>query len=321
MRVVVTHTDLDGVASAAILTRSLSRVDKYVFAQPQTLSKALSAIECSDGCEVYICDLSPNSDNFGAILGALRRLVEAGAKVWWFDHHVWNPSWIEGALDAGVRLNQDTSTCSAGIVYRQMGDGDPVSERIARATCSLDLWVFDDWLGNFLARYVGYSKSEDWRRRVVAKLASGALLDEEVLAAVEDSVDRELRILSEALRKCGVRDVCGVRVAYYYKSVKDHVTSYIAALLMSRLKADMAVICRRGSVSLRSRGRVDVREVAARLGGGGHHNAAGFSVRPPWVYRFLLLLGLTGPYVRWCMTNIERVLCGQREAGRQSPER
>lgn len=309
MRVVITHTDLDGVASAAILARSLNRIDRYVFAQPQTLSRALSAIKCSDECEIYICDLSPNSGNFGTLLGILKKLVKAGARVWWFDHHVWDPSWVEGALDAGIRLNQDTSTCSAGIVHRQFGSGDSVSERIARAACSLDLWVFDDWVGNFLARYVGYSKSEDWRRKAVAKLATGLLLDEEVFMAVEDSIDRELKILSEALRKCGVTDVCGVRVAYYYKSVKDHVTSYVAALLMSRFKADMAVICRRGSVSLRSRGRVDVREVALRLGGGGHHNAAGFSLRPPWIYRVLLLLGLSGPYVRWCMAKIERALC------------
>jgi len=31
-------------------------------------------------------------------------------------------------------------------------------------------------------------------------------------------------------------------------------------------------------VSLRSRGTVDVSEIAAKFGGGGHHNAAGFTV-------------------------------------------
>lgn len=309
MRVIVTHTDLDGVASAAILTRSLGRVDKYTFTQPQTLSKVLSTIKCPDECEVYICDLSPNSDGLGSLLSALGRLVKDGAKVWWLDHHVWDISWVEKVLDAGVRLSQDISTCSAGIVYKQFGFGDPLSERIAHAACSLDLWVFDDWLGNFLARYVGYSKSEDWRRRVVIKLATGSLLDREILEAVEDSADRELKILSEALKKCGVSDICGIKVVYYYKSVKDHITSYVAALLMSRFNADMAIICRKGSVSLRSRGKVDVQRIAKKLGGGGHHNAAGFSLRPPWIYRVLLLLGISDPYVKWCMSRIKKVLC------------
>lgn len=311
MRVVVTHTDLDGVASAAILTRSLGNVDKYVFTQPQALSKVLSTIKCSSGCEVYICDLSPNSGNFSSLLEALKNLANYDARIWWFDHHIWDLSWTERVLDLGVRLHQDISTCSAGIVYRSLGVGDAVSERVAKAACSLDLWSFDDWIGNFLARYVGYSKSDDWRRKVTIKLAAGTLLNEEVLKAVEDSVDRELKILSEALRKSGVSEVCGFKVVYYYKSVKDHITSYVAALLMSRFKADIAIICRRGSVSLRSRGKVDVSEVARKLGGGGHHNAAGFSIHPPWIYRVLLLLSISEPYLKWCTSRIEDAICGK----------
>lgn len=309
MRIVVTHTDLDGIASAAIITRSLSKVDKYVFTQPHTLHRVLSRIKCLEDCDIYICDLSPNHGNISSILSTVRKLVENGTKIWWFDHHVWEPSWVESVLNAGVRLSQDTSTCSAGIVYRQLGFGDSISEHIARAACSLDLWVFDDWLGNFLARYVGYSKSEDWRKKVAIKLSKGVMLDEEVLKAVEESMDRELKILSEAIRKGGVSDICGIRVVYYYKSVKDHITSYVATLLMSRFNADMAVICRRGSVSLRSRGKVDVREIAKKLGGGGHPNAAGFSLRPPWPYRVLLLINISRPYVKWCMSRIKTVLC------------
>ncbi|MEM2207656.1 MAG: DHHA1 domain-containing protein [Sulfolobales archaeon] len=311
MRIVVTHTDLDGIASAAIITRSLSKVDKYVFTQPHTLPRALSRIKCLDGCEVYVCDLSPNYGNVSSILSTIKKLVEYGSRVWWFDHHIWDPSWVESVLNLGVRLSQDTSTCSAGIVYKQLGFGDSTSEYIAKAACSLDLWVFDDWVGNFLARYVGYSKSEDWRKKVAIKLSKGVLLDEEVSKTVEESVDRELKILSEALKRGGVSDICGIRVAHYYKSVKDHITSYIAALLMSRFNADMAVICRRGSVSLRSRGKVDVREIAKKLGGGGHPNAAGFSLRPPWLYRVLLLIGIPSPYVKWCMSRIKAVLCEQ----------
>ncbi|MCX8208851.1 MAG: DHHA1 domain-containing protein [Sulfolobales archaeon] len=309
MRIVVTHTDLDGVASAAIITRAFGSVDRYVFIQPQALPRALSSINCSSGCEIYISDLSPNGESVSSLLKNLRRLAGSGARIWWFDHHVWDSTWIKEVLGIGVRLVQDMSTCSAGLVYRELSSGDTVSERLSRAACSLDLWVFDDWLGNFLARYVGYSKSENWRRKVTAKLSSGSLLDRGIAEVVEDSVDRELKILSEALRKCGISDICGIKTVHYYKSVRDHVTSYIAALLMARYGADMAVICRRGSVSLRSRGSIDVREIAKKLGGGGHRYASGFSVRPPLVYRVLLLLGISSPYVRWCLSRIRRAIC------------
>jgi oligoribonuclease NrnB/cAMP/cGMP phosphodiesterase (DHH superfamily) len=308
--VVVTHTDLDGTASAAILLRYLGRIDKFLFIQPSNLAKALSGLNCGNECSVYICDLSPNSSNFTVIAKSLSKLVGKGVTVWWFDHHIWDANWISELGRIGVRLFIDRYTCAAGAVVKYLGIADEVSVRLARAACSLDMWVFDDWLGNFLARYVGFSKSSNWRRRTAEKLSLGGLFDEEVLRVVEESVDRELKILSEALRKSKVREVCGgIRIAYYYKSVKDHVTSYIASLQMSRFSADVSLICRKGSASLRSRGSVNVREVAKKLGGGGHEYAAGFSVRPHLLHRILLYLGITSPYTEWCVSKVEKALC------------
>jgi oligoribonuclease NrnB/cAMP/cGMP phosphodiesterase (DHH superfamily) len=308
--VVVTHTDLDGTASAAILLRYLGRIDKFLFIQPSNLAKALSGLNCGNECSIYVCDLSPNSSNFTVIAKSLSKLVGKGVTVWWFDHHVWDANWISELGRIGVRLFIDRYTCAAGAVVKYLGIADEVSVRLARAACSLDMWVFDDWLGNFLARYVGFSKSSNWRRRTAEKLSLGGLFDEEVLRVVEESVDRELKILSEALRKSKVKEVCGgIRIAYYYKSVKDHVTSYIASLQMSRFSADVALICRKGSASLRSRGSVNVREVAKKLGGGGHEYAAGFSIRPRLLHRILLYLGITGPYTEWCVSRVEEALC------------
>lgn len=308
--VVITHTDLDGTASAAVLLRYLGRVDKLLFIQPSSLVKAVSSLNCDSGCVVYICDLSPNSSNYVALMESLRKLMRRGASVWWFDHHIWDDLWVSELREVGVKLFVDRSTCAAGVVVKYLGIVDEVSVRLARAACSLDMWVFDDWLGNFLARYVGFSKSSNWRRRAVGKLSSGELLDEEILRVVEESVDRELEILSEALRKSKVKEVCGgVRIAYYYKAVKDHVTSYIASLQMSRFSADIALICRKGSASLRSRGSINVREIAKKLGGGGHEYAAGFSIRPRLLHRLLLYLGITGPYTEWCVSKVEKALC------------
>jgi len=309
--VVVTHTDLDGTASAAVLLRYLGHVDKFLFIQPNNLVRAISSINCGSGCSIYVCDLSPNSSNYTALVTSLHRLVERGASVWWFDHHVWDDHWLSELRGIGVKLFVDRSTCATGVVIKYLGVADEVSVKLARAACSLDLWVFDDWLGNFLARYIGFSKSSNWRRRAVGKLSSGELLDGDVLRVVEESVDRELKILSEVLRKSKVREVCGgIRIAYYYKSVKDHVTSYIASLQMSRFSADVALICRKGSASLRSRGSVNVREIAKKLGGGGHEYAAGFPIRPRLLHRLLLYLGITNPYTEWCVSKVEKALCG-----------
>ena len=61
----------------------------------------------------------------------------------------------------------------------------------------------------------------------------------------------------------------------------DDTDSLIDAVRIAR-EADVAALCKQQpedgwKVSLRSRGRVDVAAIAVAMGGGGHHNAAGFS--------------------------------------------
>ena len=61
----------------------------------------------------------------------------------------------------------------------------------------------------------------------------------------------------------------------------DETDPLIDAVRIAR-EADVAALCKEQSdggwkVSLRSRGRVDVSAIAVELGGGGHHNASGFS--------------------------------------------
>ena len=63
----------------------------------------------------------------------------------------------------------------------------------------------------------------------------------------------------------------------------DETDPLIDAVRIAR-EADVAVLCKEQSdggwkVSLRSRGRVDVSAIAVELGGGGHHNASGFSYK------------------------------------------
>jgi len=128
---------------------------------------------------------------------------------------------------------------------------------------------------------------------------------------VEDEVTKELKLLSKVLRKSGIVDVEGVRVAYYFKGNDEHITSFIANLLLSRFNADIAVICRRGSVSFRSRS-YNVREIAKRLGGGGHVRAAGAPLKPPLIIRIASLLGLRILHVKWCLSKVIPVIASYK---------
>ncbi len=307
-RVIVTHTDLDGVASAALIIKALGRVDRIYFTQPHQLHSALCRVPNS--CELFIADLGINDSTLDKVLRELRRITSSGGRVRWFDHHVWRCEWINAIINIGVELHVDTSTCGAGVVAKYLPINDSWANELVRAACSVDLWLFNDWRGNYLARYVGYREGGAWRERIARELASAdELISEEVERVAEEMIDRELKLYSKVLKGAKVSRVAGYRIAYYLKPRTEHVTSYIGNLLLSRFNADIAVICREGSLSLRSR-EVDVVGIARALGGGGHPRAAGAPAKPPLYVRLLAKIGVKSPLLNWCFRRVAGVVAG-----------
>lgn len=306
-KVIITHTDLDGLASAALIIKYLGEFpSKLIFIQPHQLHNVLRGI--ANGSDVFISDLGSNPSNIDKVVAEIKRIIDSGGSVTWFDHHIWEYSWIRTVLDAGAKLYVRNDTCGAGVVAKYLGINDEASQTLVKASCSADLWRFDHWLGNFLVRYAGFKGGRKWREHVVKKLVSfRGELDEEILRAAEDAVDLELKVFNKALRSARVVEKNGVRIVYYFKSDEEHLTSYVANLLMSRFKADMAVICRRRSVSLRSR-RLNVRDIAKALGGGGHPQASGAHIKPPLVLRLLTALGIKRFQLNWCVNRVLEVI-------------
>jgi len=306
---VVTHTDLDGVASAALIIKYLSNRGvgdvKTVLTQPHSLHLILKRLKCD---EVYLCDLGINHTTYDSILSEVRRLRGEGASIYWFDHHVWQSAWIDQLLELGVNLYVDVSTCSAGVVANALKLLDENSLKLVSATCSNDLWVFNDYLGNFLSRYVVCRSGNKWRRYLISSLSAfdGSLSDE-VLRCAEDVMDRDLRVFNSVIKKSLIFNVGGVKVALVMKEWEESSTSYIAHFLMSRVNADIVVVYREGSISIRSND-FNVRELAVRLGGGGHPKAAGAPFRTPLLYRLLLALGIKKPALKYCAKVVSREL-------------
>ncbi len=310
LRAVVTHTDLDGVASAALIIKTLGDVDRVFFAQPHQLHAVLGKIP--NASEVYVADLGVNQGTLEKVVRGVSRIVSSGGSVKWFDHHVWDEAWLEAVRRAGAEVWVERSTCGAGVVAKHLpAKGEGVDD-VVSAACSVDLWVFNDWRGNFLARFVGLKEGGKWREYVARKLASSGseIVDEEVVKAAEALMDRELRIYSRVVKEARIARVGKYVVAYYLKPKSEHVTSYIGNILLSRFNADIALICRNGSLSLRSRD-VDVRRIAKALGGGGHPRAAGAPARPPLIIRLLAALRIKTPLLNWCLGRAAQALRGE----------
>jgi len=301
--VIVTHTDLDGVASAALILKYLRvrGVDdsniSIILTQPHNLHKVLSRLSCD---ELFISDLGINHRTYELLLNEIRRLRSEDTKIYWFDHHVWQGSWINELVNLGVNLYLNPNTCSAGVVVSSLRLLDSESQLLANATCSIDLWVFNNYLGNYLSRYVVCRGGNKWRKYLISKLSGfKGGLDSEILKCVEDVVDRDLRTYSEVLKKVLLSVIDGVKIAYVIKEWEESSTSYIAHFIMSRVNADVVVVCKEGSLSIRSN-ELNIRELAVRLGGGGHPKAAGAPFKLPLLHKLLLRIGLKKYVLKYC---------------------
>jgi len=287
---IITHTDMDGVASAALYLY-LNKPTRHLvyFAEPYSLDIALGRNLGEEVGSLAIMDLGVNPVIFDRVKELLSRYVSRGVQVTWFDHHVWSDEWVESVEKLGVRVIIDRSTCATGVVYRYSRavggiDQDFVSNLVG-GVCAGDLWRFDHWLAPFYIRLVRRRDSNEWRRKVMEVLSKGRywdpLFDEKVVEAVE----AELRSLRDDIRRIEKR-VGGLKINVVESS--DEVeNSFIAAFLMGRFNADIAVVASSdGKLSFRSNG-VNVRDIAVALGGGGHPTASGAKVDIPLSIRIL----------------------------------
>jgi len=305
---VVTHNDLDGVASAAIYI-SLARKalgpsagDPEVhFAEPPALPNVLrSGVAAAEGDTVAFMDLGMNGGLLQEIAARLSEMAKRGVRVEWYDHHVWEPDWAEAIREAGAQLFVDTSTCGAGVVFKYAFPGVEREEchpLIVEATCAADLWRWDSELAPLFYRATRMPRGprgDSFRRYLVAELSNCRLLSDELIERAERSFDRELEGYARVVREARLEDLCGERVGIIYRELDHPGISLSANYLISRAGLGLAVVVKPdGSVSFRSRKGV-ARKFALCFGGGGHPNASGGRVPLSAIERALALL----PFVR-----------------------
>lgn len=321
--VIVTHTDLDGVAAGAVYCR-LRGCDpagaRVFFVEPDALPSLMKDLArwAGRGVEISVSDLGVNSGSVDEIAGHAGAMTRRGARILWFDHHVWEDGWVEKLLSAGVELHVDRSTCSAGVVAKYLGGGDELVEELVAATCAADLWRWDHPLAGKLFRIVGRyrgGRGYGWKRSLLEQMARGMLWSDQLQEVLEDYVDRELEGYNNALSHVRVLEVECCRLAFLARHRGPPNNSLLASYILSKTGADVVAITRGfRSVSLRSK-RVDVRRIALELGGGGHPAAAGAPLRPGLLHR---VLGFLVPAVieRWAERRIAEAV---RRAGCAPP--
>ncbi|MEM1610062.1 MAG: hypothetical protein QXQ57_00265 [Sulfolobales archaeon] len=311
MHALITHTDLDGIGSAAVYIRLGSKDERYrvIFVEPDELPEALEDLwERYGGYlkKLSIMDLAPNLGNIERIFVILKAFRESGARIEWFDHHEWDEEAI-AKISSVAELRIDKSTCATGVVASSFEERDPYVASIVSAVCSLDLWRFHDPLSPWLARLIIYRRDDLWRTILLEMLVKSSTLEEVVTWGkryIERVVDRELNLYNYYRKKIRITSADGVKLASVVKRHREISTSSLAHYMLSISGGDIALVINpSGPLSLRSR-KCDVRIVALKLGGGGHKPAAGAFIRVPFLHRILYRFGIESPLHSYVLSKV-----------------
>jgi hypothetical protein len=238
-----------------------------------------------EGGHVVFVDIAPDNED-------LRELAHNAAQVVVLDHHVSSrnryaddPSLENVVRAGGHRVIFDLSHSGAVLAWQHFHPEEPVP-MLLRYVEDQDLW---NWK---------LPQSEEVNAAIGSHPRSFAVWEElaarpiEVLAAEGAPLVRAQRTEVERALKSAHPVRLGRRRAEAVNA-RDH-RSAIGHALAQRASFGPAwgVVYRmaggRVDVSIYSVGDLDVAEVAAGYGGGGHRNAAGFSVRlEDWLGRFV----------------------------------
>jgi len=242
-------------------------------AGPYSIDTALERVDAyaDDGINLFVCDLCP--DDYEWIAEPLKSLADSTDAIRWFDHHQWDDETAAAVREVGVDLvvGESDEECTADVTRRSLDHefNDRWAE-LAAVTRDHDLWIKEDPRSDDLADYSYWAGAEEYAAVIGAY---GVDLPETVRSFVEQRrVEKESRI-DLAVGRAVTHDVGDWRVAVTYGRCSQNEV----AERLREAGADAAVIVKpAGSASIR--GSEDFRrahEVAERVNGGGHPQAAG----------------------------------------------
>ncbi len=270
----------DGFGAAWAVWRAWGETGRYL---PRGHEDALDARRFTDATVVFV-DIAPRVDH-------LLELCDVADQVVVLDHHVSArdryalvPD-LEGRLDAnGHRVHFDLDHSGAALAWHYFHPAEPVPE-LLRYVEDQDLWNWKLPLSEEVNAAIGsYPREfEVWDELATRPAELLAQEGVPILRATRMEVEQCLRSAHPVA--VGRRRAEAVN-AQHARSAIGHALAKRAAFglcwgLVYRVSGS------RVDISIYSIGDLDVSKVAGEYGGGGHRNAAGFSVTlREWLERF-----------------------------------
>ncbi len=292
---VITHAnDIDGIASAALISRKFNVPLSNLFFSDYsagTLHHIRSGLGKSHNINaLFITDLSMNKDLKRNFLEIIRLVKGRSGKIFWFDHHPWNAEDIRdmARLCDSIVAGENERYCATEITAKELGISDTFSRT--------------------LLRIVHYSDFNIPPRRTSERLLIGryALSITYYNSAGSRSLaDKRLRHIAEVLRSNKLSDSAIVHDAYAFERINSERTERMLSSLYVSKGSGIAVgfskdiqstaacmaIIKKGRTGVgvyintrNSTGHIrstdaDSSPLARALGGNGHPHASGFRLK------------------------------------------
>jgi len=283
--VIVSHSDVDGVVSAALIYRVKGDVSvlgcylSSIRALIRSLGLAVNNALVNGASHLIISDLNIADDNQTKVITKLlSKLVNIGIEVYWFDHHKWLEKFINELTGIGVNMYIDESMVAAEIIAKYFRLDDDYSRKLVELAIDDDRFINKNPLSTRWRRVLRWY---DWnfRRKAVKALAKGDLWPKWVDEAYKTIETIYVAMLRQAIKNLKIIDVNGYKVATVFNVPgKVHPGDVHLELISQGLDADIYVLIYSGGTSFRSR-VVNVASLAQKLGGNGHTHSAGAPIR------------------------------------------
>ncbi len=295
----LTHsTDLDGMASAALIARNLKMSPKNVifanYSGKEFDQAMVSLSKIKGGGNLIIAtDFALEGSKVAKVSSVMQKLKRNGNRIIWLDHHPWSDKAVRSAEEYCdlMIVGENISYCATELVYKTLCKPDKFGDELTRITHLADFWVRsksqkDNRLVEKISYGMKYIRSyPDWRKRLqafVSEIARGNL-DNKIIKDAYREYSRITRpLLARMLRECTIINCNGVRFGIGFGESISNQEACNAIMEKKRCNVGIYINAENLHGSIRSKRDqrswgLDIVPLAKSMDGGGHPLASGFS--------------------------------------------
>ncbi len=182
--ILISHSDADGIACAAISLNYVTQTLKYngkeieiLFSGPTAIPYTLKAIE-HKGDLIVITDISPNIRELKNIYNELRRLKKLNWKIFWIDHHKWSSKALSKISQLVDNLIVEEAPSAAQLAFKILTPNMNKLVKIVEYANDIDT-LTDKFKESFTIRTLTFNKK--WKWKLLKKFSSGKPVDHEII--------------------------------------------------------------------------------------------------------------------------------------------